>query len=326
MKNIKVLFLVFLLTIIVVTLSGCGNNTSEVETEKLIIADQFGLAYAPLEVMKQMSFLETELSKLGLDHLEIEWKRMGNTTAIREAMLSGDLDIGFVGIPPFLIGVDNGMDWRIMAAISESPSGLVTNDPNVNNISDLDKSHRIILPQPGSIQHILLSMYAERELGDSQYFDKQLISMSHPDGLVAMSTGETEQLHFTTPPFLQKELTMDETRLLVDGKTCFNGDFTFIVGICQERIYEQRDLYIAFTEALKASVEYINTHPEETVDILVNSYEYSKEEVVEYLGHPQMKFETEVKGLQKFVDFMKGQKIISIDMNDDALVWSSYEE
>lgn len=326
MRKVRTLLIVFILTIFPVFIFGCSNNTSEPVKAKLIIADQFGLAYAPIEVMKQMSFLESELERQGISDIEIEWKRMGNTTVIREAMLAGDLDIAFVGIPPFLIGVDNGMDWKIITAVSESPSGLVTNDPNIDSLEDLTDSHRIILPQPGSIQHILLSMYAEREYGDSKRFDKQLITMSHPDGLVAMSAEATNQLHFTTPPFLQKELIMDQTKLLVDGETCFGDEFTFIVGICQERIYEQKSLYKAFSKALTQSVEYMNASPQETIDILAQSYEYTREELVEYLSHPQMKFGTEVKGLDQFVEFMKNQDILTEAFKKEQLIWRPYEE
>jgi NitT/TauT family transport system substrate-binding protein len=95
--------IVVLSTIVMITLTSCvsSNETSNISRENIIIADQFGLAYAPLEVMKHESFLEASLSEAGLESVKIEWKKFGNTTAIREAMLSGDLDIGFVGIPPF---------------------------------------------------------------------------------------------------------------------------------------------------------------------------------------------------------------------------------
>mgnify|MGYP001039079227 CR=1 FL=1 len=88
---------------IVLVLSACQGKPDQGKT--LIIADQYGLAYAPLQVMQAKNFIQ----EIDPD-LTIEWAKAGNTTAIREMMLAGKVDIGFMGIPPFLIARDKGMD------------------------------------------------------------------------------------------------------------------------------------------------------------------------------------------------------------------------
>ncbi len=308
---------VLLLTVITITTS-C---TVKSKNDTLIIADQFGLAYAPIEIMKSKEFLRRELDKVGAPEIEIEWKRMGNTTSMREAMVSGDLDIGFVGIPPFLIGRDNGMDWKIISGISESPSALITTDNSLNGIEDITENHRIILPQPGSIQHILLAMYAEKKLGDAKIFDQQLLTLAHPDGLVAMSTGDPNQLHFTTPPFLQKEMELENSKVLVDGETCFGESFTFIVGICPQRVFDDQVVFEAFERALEESVLFMATNPEETLTILTEAYEYPEVELKKYLLHEQMKFTAEVKGVATFIDFMTRNGWIDGAMDEAEVLW-----
>lgn len=316
-KTNKMALTLLLLSVIIITTS-CAANT---QNETLIIADQFGLAYAPIEIMKAKDFLRQELDEAGAREIDIEWKRMGNTTSMREAMVSGDLDIGFVGIPPFLIGRDNGMDWKIISGVSESPSALITTDTSLKGIVDITENHRIILPQPGSIQHILLAMYAENELGDAKIFDQSLLTMAHPDGLVAMSTGDSNQLHFTTPPFLQKEMELEDASVLVDGETCFGEPFTFIVGICPQRVYDDQVVFEAFKRALERSIEFMTVNPDETMSILGKAYEYPEAELKKYLMHDQMKFTAEIKGVDTFIEFMTRNGWIDNTMNEADVLW-----
>lgn len=316
--------LLVLALILLLPLSACG--TQEGESESLIIADQFGLAYAPLEIMKSMDFLEQELSERKLESVEVEWKRMGNTAAIREAMLAGDLDIGFAAIPPFLIGKDSGMDWRIISGLSESPVALITSDSSLKTMGDLTKDHRIILPQPGSIQHILLSMLAEKQLGDAKAFDDRLLAMSHPDGVTALLSGQGKQLHFTAPPYMQEELAQEGFRILADGEDAFGGPFTFIVGICPERVFKRTDVYEAFKAALASAILYMEENPEESIDILMEVYEYDEETLRGYLAEEQMLYTTEVRGIGTFADFMTKSGFLKTQPEMDELYWEGTGE
>lgn len=311
--------MIMCLLLFILVLSGCTNDN--IEREELILADQFGLAYAPLEIMKDKQFLEKALSAAGLDNIQVSWKKFGNTTAIREAMLSGDLDVGFVGIPPFLLGIDNGMDWKIISGLSESKVALVTKDPSIQNLGDLTRQHKIILPQPGSIQHILLQMASKEQLSDANAFDDQIIALAHPDGVTAFTAGDSSQLHFTTPPYLQEDLKNSGARELIDGATCFGEDFTFIVGICQSSLYEDRKVYEAILTALDESMIYMNENQAETIKILSEAYDYSPEVLESLLNKDQMTFTTEVKGLTHFVEFMAETGALKETYTSQDLFW-----
>jgi NitT/TauT family transport system substrate-binding protein len=298
-----------------ILLSGCGKK----EEKTLSIGEQFGLAYAPLEVMKSKGFLEAELMERNLD-ISVQWKKLGNTSAIRESMLSGDLDIGFTAIPPFLIGKDKGMDWRIIAGISKTSVSLVTKDPDLKSISDLKDNHRIMLPQPGSIQHILLMMAAEKGVGRASAYDGQLLSMAHPDGVTAFISGNSDLLHFTTPPYLQEELE-NGGRVLLDGRESFGGDFTFIVGICQERVFKDTKVYESFKGALVKTMEYMESDKEGTLKILSEAYDYETGELESYLGDGTTTFGTGVEGIDTFVEFMERNGLISSSLKYMELFW-----
>lgn len=318
----KKIVLVFLCLFI---LFGCQQSNLHEKNIEVTVAEQFGLAYAPIEIMKANGFLEKALEEAGFDKIRVTYTKMGNTVAIREGMLSGDLDIGFVAIPPFLIAKDNGMDWQIISGVSESPIALITKDTSLSAFTDLGPNHRIILPQPGSIQHILLAMYADKHFGDARYFDQRLVSMSHPDGVTALLSGDSTLLHFTTPPFMQKLLSNEGYRILADGQECFGDAFTFIVGVCPNRVYENKALYLAFQTALDQAITFMNDAPDESLFILSQAYDYTYDELSAYLNHPQMVFTRDVKGLDTFMTFMHQQELIKNMYPLNELIWPAYE-
>lgn len=297
----------------VISLVGCTIKDKPV----ISIADQYGLAYAPLEIMKQLQFLE---QNIGSD-VAVNWVKLSNTTAIREAMLSGDLDVGFMGIPPFLIGLDKGMPWRMMTGLSSSPLGLVVKRASVQDLRGLVGAGKIVLPQPGSIQHILLSMAADRNLGEATLFDNQLLSLKHPDGVQALLTQPEVVAHFTAPPYLSTELSYKEHDLLLTGEEAFGGPFTFIVGVCQADFYSNRRYYEGFLKALDQSLAFIDTHPDETVARLATAYDMEPQEVRRQLYEEGLIFSREIEGVDRFVDFMGETGYITDNINPQDTVW-----
>ncbi len=287
---------IWIMMCFVVFLSGCAKQ----DPHAVSIADQYGIAYAPLEVMKTLGLLEKNLPK----GYEVNWVKLGNTVGIREAMISGDVDIGFMGIPPFLIGRDKGMPWKIMTGLSESPLGLVTNDPSIKNLQDLVGRGKIALPQPGSIQHILLAMASERQLEDATAFDRQLISLNHPEGYQALLARTDVVAQFTTPPYLTMALAAPSVHLLLSGKEAFGDSFTFIVGVCQANVFENPTLYNGFLKALDEAMDYMEAYPDETATLLAKAYNMDLETIKQALKLEDLAFNRDIKGIEVFTEFM----------------------
>lgn len=291
--------------VITIMLSGCSqaqkqesNSTSSLS--KITIAEQYGLAYAPLQVMKKQKFLERRLPGL-----QVEWRQLSNTTEIREAMLTGKVQAGFMAIPPFLIGWDKGMQWKIATGLSSSPVALVTNQTHIKSLKDLTTKDRIALPQPGSVQHILLSMAAEKELGDSRRFDNQLVTLNHPEGMSALLAKKDITAHFTAMPYLAKELETSGIHQVLSGEQAMGTDFSFIVGVTTSKLHDQNhEVYQAFVASVQEAVDFVRKNPEQTAELLAEDYQLSKAEVFKYLTFPGTDYTTNVKGVARFAEFM----------------------
>ncbi len=311
----KLISLLLAITIFSGILSGCGANRKK---NTITIADQYGLAYAPIQIMKDKNTLENQT-----DGIRIEWKKLANTAAIREAMLAGEVDIGFMAIPPFLIGKDKGMPWKIISGLSMSPLGLMTYKEDIQTLADISDDDRIALPQPGSIQHILLAMAAEREFGDAGRFDDQLVTMAHPDGMNALLTRKEITAHFTSPPYVFKESRDEGIHQILSGQEALGGEFSFIVGVCTEDFYQSHpEIYSVFVQALDQSIGFINNNPDLAAGILTGYYDLSQEEIKQYITWPGMVYSDKVRGLDEFIIFMQRANYIdSENMELTQLLW-----
>jgi len=290
-------------------LIGCsGKGGGEYD---ITIAEQYGLAYAPVQIMRAKGFLEEENPRI-----RAEWVRLGNTAAIREAVLSGHVDAGFMGIPPFLIACDKGMTWKISSGLSRSPLGLTVNNSQIGELSDFpEKGYKLALPQPGSIQHILLSLYLRDRYGDPHMLDGSLVSMNHPDGLAALLSGAVAG-HFTSPPYLFQEMGEPGFSLLLTGEEAAGSPFSFIVGMVTEEFARDRsDLFRDYSRALEKSVDFIYSHRVETLDILSKEYGLEPSLLNDYLYTRGMEYDLNVQGLEIFLDFMREDGLITSDLN-----------
>ncbi|WP_432407803.1 ABC transporter substrate-binding protein [Wukongibacter sp. M2B1] len=320
-KIIGVLIMIFVLGVLI--LSGCKSNDGAKSKEhKIRVAEQYGLAYAPLQIMKENKIMEKNLPGV-----EVSWEQVGNTAAIREAMLANKIDAGFMAIPPFLIGWDKGMEWRIASGLSSSPIGLVTYRDDIKTIRGFTKDDRIALPQPGSVQHILLSMACEREFSDAKRLDDLLVTMKHPDGMNALLTKKDITAHFTSPPYIFKELEQKGMHQILSGSESMGKDFTFIIGVTTNKFHDNNPLvYNAFVKSLHEAMEFIQNDPEKSAKILSNEYNLPKEEVLKYITSEGMEYDSEIRGIYEFADFMVRNDYISKTFEDiNNIIWEDVQ-
>lgn len=261
-------FLWCLLALLVVGSSLIGCSSAAVQQEKdrptIRLADQFGLGYAPLTVM-----LEKELLDKHLPGIKIERLKFGSGGSVREAMIAGQLDIGFMGIPPFLVGWDKGVDWKIAGALDSMPLLLLTYKDDINCISDLGPDDKIALPGPGSNQHILLAMEAESILGDGRALDDIITAIPHPDAATALLTKQDVTCYYGAPPYQYELLKDPNIHQVTDSFTAFGSPFSYIVAVASTSFYEQQpEAYTAFCSALAETLDFINQNPDETAEIL----------------------------------------------------------
>lgn len=306
-----------LLLISALLISGCQKK----EPDSIGIAEQYGIAYAPLNIMKELGILEEKLPGV-----TIRWQQFGGPTAIRESMLNGEVDLGFMGIAPVLIGIDNGMEWKYATGISSNEVAIVTDRPDIRTLKDFTPQDRIAILSPGCTQHVLLCMLADQQLGDPRALEGQLVSMSHPDALQALISNTEITAHIATPPYIDQELQAGMS-VMATGEEIMGQPFTFISGVAMTDFYEEhRDWYDAFIEALNESIDYINENMEECVAILAPVYGVSPEDLMEQMTHNGTIYTNRLEGVEKISAAMKDMGFTKENSDFDTIIFDNVNQ
>jgi NitT/TauT family transport system substrate-binding protein len=282
------------------------------------IAGQFGLVYAPLMIADKLHLFE----KNGLKPI---WKEYGSGAAVREALISGEADVGFMGIPPFLIGWEKGCPWKVSMGFVVVPVGLVTNNPLIKSIKDFKPDDKIAVPSPGSVQHILLAMAAEKELGSPNALDTNIMAMPHPDAMAALISKKGLAAHFTTPPYLFEELNQPGFHLVTSDKNVFGRPFSFNVGVASKKFHDEKPLqYLAFVKTINYSFSWLNSNMSAAASLLAPEFKLTPQKTLQYLKWPGMDYTTKPYGLIEFATFMKRAGFLKkVPQDPSEIVWEN---
>lgn len=310
---------VFLLAaFVLLPLYGCSP---EEKPKEINIAEQFGIAYAPLQIMREQKLLEK-----ALPGVKINWKQYGGPIPIREGMLAGEIDFGFMGSAPVLIGIDNGMKWKYATGISFNQVALVTDRPGINSIRDFSDEDRIAILSPGSTQHILLCIASNQEFGDPNKFDNQIVSLSHPDAMDALIADTEITAHFATPPYVDIEL-KHGMKIVTTAEEIMGQPFTFITGVALEAFYEERpEEYAAIILSLNTAIDYINNNLDEAVSLLAPIYGIDEAALKSQMTYHGTIYSNQLTGIDKLAEEMYRIGVLKNPINYHEVVFPEVKD
>ena len=297
MKKAKKIVAAALATVMAVCFTACGGNDSG-DDNTLTVAYQYGMAYAPFEVMKQQKLIEKYY-----DGVEVEWATLNSGSAINEGFASGDVDIGGMGVAPAITGVTSGVPYKIAANMSAQPHKIMTNDPDINTLKDIGDK-QIALVNIGSIQHVLLAMAADEQLGDAHALDNNIAAMAHPDGMSSLLSGSVS-CHLTTSPYVFKEAAEEGIHEVEALESVWPDGNSFILMMASTNLYENNpELYAAVLSALDEAITWINENKEAAAEMLCEAEDVDAATMLEWLNDPACVYSTETKGVMDMANFM----------------------
>lgn len=294
-------------------------SAANAEPRTVRLAQQFGISYLPLTVMKENHLLESEGKKLGLD-LKTEWTHFSNGAAMNNALLSGSLDFASGGVGPLVTAwarTKGKQDIKGICALNAMPLFLNTINPKVKTIKDFTAKDKIALPAVRvSIQAVILQMAALKAFGKGHEhdLDKYTVSLSHPDGLAQMMSFKSEITgHFTSAPYMYIELKNPKVHRVLDSYDVLGGPHTFNVVWAMGKLYKNNPKLIqAFLAAMKEAIKQINADPHAAAAIWVKA-NHSKLPVAEaeaIIKKPENSFTIVPKRTMAFANYMADVKMV----------------
>lgn len=266
------------LTSAAIATSILGTSVSSHAEGKISVAQQFGIAYLILDVVRDQKLIEKHGKKAGID-IQVEWSQVSGATVMNEALLSGSLDVASAGVPPMLTTWDRTLgkqNVRAVAALGSLPNYLITNNPKVKSLKDLSDKDRIAVPAAGTgFQSRTLQIETAKVFGKENFkkFDSISVSLPHPDATAAIIAGGSEiNTHFTSAPFYYQSLENKNVHKILSSYDILGGKATFNVLYATQKFHDENPkTYKAFYDALVEGAKFIKLNKSAAVDIFIKS-------------------------------------------------------
>ncbi len=255
-----------------------GVSTASAHAEgTLRVAQQFGIAYLILDVVKDQKLIEKHGKEAGLD-IKVDWAQISGASAMNEALLADALDMVSAGVPPALVLWDRTrgkQGVKLVAALGSLPNYLLSNNPAVKTLDDFSSKDRIAVPAAGvGFQSRTLQIEAAKRYGNENFkrFDDISISMPHPDATTALISGGLEvNAHFSSAPFYYQALERNKAvHKIISSYDILGGPATFNVLYTTQKFHDANPkTYQAFYGALAEAAAWIPAHKQEAAEIFI---------------------------------------------------------
>lgn len=260
-----------LATLLAVSLASASPAQA---AEQLRIAEQFGITYLLLHVARDQELIEKHGAERGVD-IDVEWLQLSGGAAVNDALLSNSIDIAGAGVGPLLTVWDRthgNLNVKGIASLGEFPNFLITNNPDIQTLEDIDDNDRIAVPAVGvSVQSRFLQKAVADTFGQDQFdrLEGNTVALPHPDATAALISGGTEiNTHFSSIPFQYQALQHEGVHKITDSYEILGGPVSPTVLYATEDFRnENPDIYAAFLDALDEARALIEEDPREAANI-----------------------------------------------------------
>ena len=291
--------------------SFLAPNLAHAEGE-IRIAEQFGIVYLLLHVVRDQQLIEKHGKEEGID-IKLDWTQLSGGAAINDALLSGSIDIAGAGVGPLLTIWDRShgrQNIKAVASLGNFPYYLVSNNPQVKTIADITDQDRIAVPAVGvSVQSRFLQYAAAKQWGDKEFnrLDKYTLALPHPDATAALIAGGTELSgHFSNPPFQDQALKNPNVHVVLDSYDLLGPNSPTVLFATEKFRNDNPKTYKAFTEALAEAAEFAQHDKGAAADtyIRVTKANIDRDELLKIIDNPQYEFTVTPKNTYPLAEFM----------------------
>ena len=285
------------------------------EVSSIVIISQTGLPYLPLMVMDALQLVQKHAAQLGVATIKPEYKSLGGTQSLIDALLSRQMDFGVTGVPSLATlwdktaGTPN--EVRALSAVQSMPFMLVTNKPEIKTIKDFTSQDKIAVPAiKVSSQAICLQMAAAKEWGDDQYakLDAFTITRSHPDAALSIMAKTEIDTHYSVAPYYYYELATAGVHNVLKSYDTLGGPATNGVMLMSKKFYDANPKVTqAVYAALSEAHEFINKNPGDAAQIYIKTTSEkrsNREEMTKFISDPDNVWTTTPQQTMTFAGFM----------------------
>lgn len=197
--------------------------------------------------------------------LNVKTVQINSGSNIVDAVASGDVDIGYVGITPVMQGISKGVPIKVVGSVNMVGSGIVV-EPNSNITSPADlKGKSIATPGLSSIQQVLLLYELQKYNITSEDVDLISINVYNiPSSLAAKKV----DAYISYEPFVSLAPYEGIGKVLIYSNDIIKDHPCCVIIASESFIKEHPQELDKFLKIHQQTTEYVNKHPNETANII----------------------------------------------------------
>lgn len=270
----------------------------------------YGFAFLPFYICSDLKLIEKHAKAAGLD-VKISYPRHSSALAVRDAVLSGDLDFGPFGVSGLLLAREKtrGTPQEVVAVsgVTTLPLTLLTGRADVQSLNDLKPKDRIAMPMLAAPQMYVLRMQSEKSFGQADRLREQAVSLPHMESIDALARGNIAA-YFASPPFTQLALRDAKIRALLSSPQVIGGKASFLVIGATRRTIEAHPKWPeVVAKAMDEAADLVRKDPRRAAQIFLKfepSKTFDMRMLEAVLQELKDEFGSAVHGVQAFADFM----------------------
>ena len=160
-------------------------------------------------------------------------------------------------------------------------------------------------------------MAAARLYGDANFqkFDASNVNRGHPDAMAALLSNNEIDCHFTTAPYLQRELAVPGVHVLLSSADVYGGPGTIGVLFAMKKFRDTNPkLIAAFIAAIEEAMAVVKNDPHGAAEayVAVSGDNASLKDVEDVLADPTTVFDIAPRGTMKVAAFMYRTRQIKV--------------
>ncbi|WP_340818716.1 ABC transporter substrate-binding protein [Methanolobus sp. WCC4] len=283
-----------------------------------------------LSTMYHSSFILMSKNWLEKAGIEPKWKLFGGGPAIVRALENNEVDIGYIGLPPTMIGIDRGLKAKCIAGghvegtVMIATKGYLTLDEcNNDNIRFLEqfKGLPIACPPAGSIHDVIIRNYIreagfEEEIDVLNYDWADMIPEAIMDGEIKAAVG-TPSLAVVAKRYCDAKVVISPEKLWPD-----NPSYGIVAS--QKMIDESPDTLLKFIELHDKACKFIHQNTKEASELVAEAVKMVDAEFVHdmYIISPKYTAkisEEYIASTMRFVDVLHELGYISGKLSQDNI-------
>ncbi len=246
---------------------------------------------------------------------EVIWKLYGTGPSMIQAFRENELDIGYMGLPPAIIGISNGLPLKCVAG-GHVEGTIMIAKKNYKTILDLDndfyklfkqfENKSVGVPSEGSIHDVILKSLMEEYCKEirvkiQNYTQAEFIALDMKNNKLEAGVG--------TPSLAIFASTLVKSKIIVPSNYFWADNPSYGIFFTEKLIKENPELVFEFLKYHKKSSYLLRENPSRAAEIISKTFSILSKEYVESVLKISPKYcialsEGYINATMKFVELL----------------------